>query len=360
MAAERYGAAAARPAGAAWGRDGGTRWARAVPPQFLMIVPATAALYAVSLAVAPGSVAPSSILTVLSFASILALAALGQTLVIQQGGLDLSVPGVISLAAVLVTKFSAGSDAALAVWIAAALGCGVASGLVCGLAITRFLITPLVATLAVNALLTGTVLYITKGASTEAVPPGLAAFAAGRSGGVPNLAWFALAVVALAETVMRGTATGRRFVAVGVSPAAARAAALPVARTRVATYAAAGFFYALAGVLLAGYLGVPSLLVGQTYLLPTITVVVLGGTSLAGGTGSVAATAVGALFLVQLQQVIVGLGAPISAQFIIQAAIILLGMALRIVPWRRGLARLRPRPRSGREANKGGADHQAT
>ena len=59
-------------------------------------------------------------------------------------------------------------------------------------------------------------------------------------------------------------------------------------------------------MLLAGYLGVPSLLVGQTYLLPTITVVVLGGTSLAGGTGSVAATAVGALFLVQLQQVIVG------------------------------------------------------
>ncbi len=107
--------------------------------------------------------------------------------------------------------------------------------------------------------------------------------------------------------------------------------------------------YALAGVLLAGYLGVPSLLVGQSYLLPSITVVVLGGTSLAGGAGSVAATAVGAIFLVQLQQVIIGMGAPTFAQFIIQAVIILLGMALRAVPWRTGAGVLR-RLRAGEHA----------
>ena len=112
---------------------------------------------------------------------------------------------------------------------------------------------------------------------------------------------------------------------------------------KTATYAIAGLFYALAGVLLAGYLGVPSLLVGHTYLLPTITVVVLGGTSLLGGAGSVAATAIGAIFLVQLQQVIIGMGAPTSAQFIIQAVIILLGMALRAAPWRLGAGLLRGR-----------------
>ena len=327
---------------------------RLVPPQFIMIVPATIVLYAVSLVVAPGSVASSSILTVLCFASILALAALGQTLVNQQGGLDLSVPGVISLAAVLVTKFPAGDNATLALWVAAALASGLVSGLVCGVAITRFLVTPLVATLAVNALLYGTVLYLTKGTSTEAVPTALGSFAVGRTAGIPNLAWFALVVVTAAEVTVRSTVMGRRFVAIGVSARAARAAALPVTRTKILTYVIAGGAYALAGVLLAGYLGVPSLLVGQSYLLPTITVVVLGGTSLSGGAGSVAATAIGAIFLVQLQQVIIGMGAPTSAQFIIQAVIILLGMALRAVPWRLGAGVLRARLAGERALRSGG------
>ena len=140
---------------------------------------------------------------------------------------------------------------------------------------------------------------------------------------------------------------GRRFVAVGVNARAARAASLRVTTYKVATYAVAGAFYALSGILLAGYLRVPSLLVGNSYLLPTITVVVLGGTSLLGGAGSVAATAIGAIFLVQLQQVVIGMGAPTSAQFVIQAAIILLGMSLRVVPWRL-LVRCDPRRASGR------------
>jgi ribose transport system permease protein len=311
-----------------------TRIFRALPPQFALIVPATVILYIVSPLLAAGSVSGSSILIVFSFASILAIAAIGQTLVIQQGGLDLSVPGVISLAAVLVTKFPDGDNSALALWIAGALACGVVSGLICGIAITRFRVTALVATLAVNALLYGTVLYLTKGTSTEAVPTMLSGFAVGRIYGVPHLAIFAVILVLLIEIGIRTTVWGRRFVAVGVSARAARAASLRVTSYKVATYAIAGAFYALSGVLLAGYLRVPSLLIGNSYLLPTITVVVLGGTSLLGGAGSVAATAIGAIFLVQLQQVVIGMGAPTSAQFVIQAGIILLGMSISVVPWR--------------------------
>jgi ribose transport system permease protein len=323
---------------------------RTLPAQFMVIVPATVLLYMVSFVVAPGSVSAGAMLTVLCFASILATAAIGQTLVVQQGGLDLSVPGVISLAAVLVTKFPAGDNSALALWIGAALASGAVSGLICGLAITRFFVTPLVATLAVNALLYGTVIYVTKGTSTESVPSALSNFAVGRLFGVPQLALFTLAAVVLVEIGVRGSAMGRRFVAVGVSAQAARAAGIRVVGLKTATYAAAGFFYALAGVLLAGYLRVPSLLVGHNYLLPTITVVVLGGNSLLGGAGSVAATALGAIFLVQLQQVIIGMGAPTSAQFIIQAIIILLGMALQVVPWREGFNVL-----NGRSAGASGA-----
>ena len=144
--------------------------------------------------------------------------------------------------------------------------------------------------------------------------------------------------------------------AVGVNARAARAASLRVVSYKVATYAIAGAFYALSGVLLAGYLRVPSLLVGNSYLLPTITVVVLGGTSLLGGAGSVAATAIGAIFLVQLQQVVIGMGAPTSAQFVIQAAIILLGMSLRVVPWRVLVNAVRARRRPERTLRKDAAE----
>ena len=252
---------------------------------------------------------------------------------IQQGGLDLSVPGVISLAAVLVTKFPDGDNAALIPWIAAAIASGFLSGLICGIAITRFSVTALVATLAVNALRTAPCCISPRGLRQRRCRRCLAALPSAASMACRFLRSCA-ALTLLIEIGVRATVWGRRFVAVGVSARAARAASLRVTTYKVATYGIAGAFYALSGVLLAGYLRVPSLLVGNSYLLPTITVVVLGGTSLLGGAGSVAATAIGAIFLVQLQQVVIGIGAPTSAQFVIQAGIILLGMAIRVAPWR--------------------------
>ena len=98
-------------------------------PEFLFIVPATLLLFLISPLLAPGSVSLSTSLSVFSFASILAVAAIGQTLVIQQGGLDLTVPGVISLAAVLVTKYPDGENARLLPWTVMALGRRVSVGL---------------------------------------------------------------------------------------------------------------------------------------------------------------------------------------------------------------------------------------
>jgi ribose transport system permease protein len=303
-------------------------------PQFLAIWVATALLFALAFVIAPGSVSGSSLATALSFAAILAIASIGQTLVVQQGGLDLTVPGVISLAAVLVTKFPAGDDLLLLLWGAMAILGGAGSGVLCGIAIVGFRITPLVATLAVNALLYGVVLYLTRGTATQAVPEVLSSLALTRVLGVPTLALVAVAAVALVEVFVQKTVLGRTFVMIGTSQRAARAAAMRVSAYTVATYVAAGVTYAVAGILLSGYLDVPSLMIGKSYLLPTVAAVVLGGTSLLGGVGSVAASAVGALFLVQLEQETLGMGAPTSVQGIIEALIIALGMALRLVPWR--------------------------
>jgi ribose transport system permease protein len=302
-------------------------------PKFLAIWLATILLFLVAPWLAPGSVSASSLLTLSSFAAVLAIASIGQTLVVQQGGLDLTVPGVISLAAVLVTKFPNGDDALLLPWMLAAVAAGALSGLVCGLAITALRVTPLVATLAVNALLYGFVLYFTRGASTQAVPQILSDFALLRIWGIPTLAIIAVVTLVVVEVAMRASVWGRRFVAIGTSPRAARAAGMRVSVYIVGAYVAAGISYAVAGILLSGYLGVPSLFVGKTYLLPTVAAVVLGGTSLLGGSGSVVATAVGAVFLVQLEQETLGMGAPVSVQNIVEAVIIAVGMALRLVSW---------------------------
>jgi ribose transport system permease protein len=309
-------------------------------PSYSGIWVATVLLFAVSPLLAEGSVSSSALVSTLPFASILAIASIGQLLVVQQRGLDLSVPGMISLATVVVAQYADGSDGRLPVAIALAVAACALAGLVSGIAITTLGITPLVATLGVNALLLGVILQISHGSDPPAAPPGLASFALGKTAGVPQLVFLAAVLVAIIAAIVRATIVGRRFVAVGASAPAAHAAGISVRRYQIATYMAAGVAYAAAGVLLAGFLNTPGLSTGDSYLLPTIAAVVLGGTSLAGGAGSVVATAAGALFLTQLQAVVLGMGAPNSAQLIIQGVIIALGMGLRTVPW----DRLRRRP----------------
>jgi ribose transport system permease protein len=304
-------------------------------PRFGAIWLATAVLFAVSPLLASGSVSSSALLSMFPFAAILAIAGIGQTLVVQQRGLDLSVPGMITLTTIIVTKYPNGANGRLAAAIGIALAACIAFGLVSGIAVTRLGITPLVATLGVNALLLGTVYQITSGSSTTSAPPGLARFALGKTVGIPNAVIVAVVVVALVAAVMRGTVIGRRFIAVGTSAGAAHVAGIRVARYQVATYVLAAVAYCGAGIFLAGFLNTPGISAGNDYLLPSIAAVVLGGTSLAGGSGSVIATAIGALFLTQLDQVVLGMGAPASVQFLIQGAIIALSMAIRNVPWRR-------------------------
>ncbi len=310
------------------------------PPRYSAIWVATALLFAVSPLFASNSLSKSALLSMLPFASMLAVAAIGQTLVVQQRGLDLTVPGMILLSTVIVTQHPAGSDSGLPVAILLVVVACVASGLVSGLAITQFGITPLVATLGVNALLLGTVYQLTNGQATASATPALATFVGHKTFGLPNTAIVAVIAVSIVSVLIRTTVLGRRFVAVGASPAAARAAGIRVDLYLIATYVLASLAYGATGLLITGYLLTPGLSAGSTYLLPTIAAVVLGGTSLAGGNGTVVGSAVGAVFLTQLAQVVTANGAPLSVEFIIQGSIIALGMLLRNVPWRRLWSRL--------------------
>jgi ribose transport system permease protein len=304
------------------------------------ILAATIGLFALSPLLASGSLGAGSVNNMLPFAAALAITAVGQTLVIQQGGIDLSVPGMVSLGAVVFTKHADGSDGAITTAILLVLVCGLAIGLLNGLVVTRLRVTPLVATLAANALLLGGVQQISGGVPTSA-PSSWSDFALGKAMGVPHTVIIALVVIVVVAIVVKRTVVGRQFEATGENDLAARAAGIRVATMKISAYVAAAVLSGCAGVLLAGILHSPSLFVGDTYLLSSIAATVLGGTPLTGGAASVIATGIGALFLSQLNQVLAATGAETSVQLLVQGAVIAVSVALTNLDWRPRWSRAR-------------------
>lgn len=310
------------------GRSAEAVWRRALAGSWVPITVATAALFIVSPVIAPGSLDAAPLLSMLPFASVLAIAAAGQTLIVQQRGLDLSVPGMIALAAVLATALP--QQYGWGVWpavVAAVVLPGV-FGLLNGAIVAGLRIMPLVATLGMNAVLLGTVFSIANGTPSGAADE-LNRFALARTLGVPNTVLIAIVVVAVAAVVTQRSIIGRRLTAVGVSEPAAAVVGVRVRMYQVAAYGFAGLCYGAAGVLLAGYTKTPALFLGDQYLLPTVAAVVLGGTALTGGIASIAATAVAALFLTQLGQLLRSVGWPDALQLITQAVVLVLVVVIR-------------------------------
>ena len=294
-------------------------------------------VFVLSFAISPGTLAYSSLSSMLAFAGVLAIAAVGQTLVIQQRGLDLSLPSTMALAALVFAKRSdTGSPVAFA--LVAALTTSVTIGVGNGLLVTRLYITPLIATLAMDSLVLAAVWGYSKGLPV-AVPDGLGDLTRSSFLNVPNVVWMALIPVVFVAVVISKSVVGRRFTFAGANPYAAASAGIKVHRYVIASYVGSAVCAGLAGILLAGYTGGTTVNLGVTYLLPSIAAVVVGGTPLTGGRGSVIASAAAALFLAQLSQLALSLGAPTSAQLLIQSACIVLAVGLRRVAWNRLLSR---------------------
>lgn len=288
---------------------------------------AVAALFAISPLIALGSVGPTAIVSMLPFAALTAIVAVGQTLVIQQGGLDLSIPGAVTLGALIVAKF--GADWGLATAILVAVLATSLFGLLSGVVIAYFGLPPLVVTIASNALMIGFVQAISGGFGSQTVPE-LSSFALSRVGGIPVLAFFALGIVVVVHVVLKATRLGRRFELVGENPRSAANIGIATRGYTISAYWLATLLAAAAGVLLAGLLRSPTLTAGNDYLLPSIAAVVLGGTALTGGKGSVVGTALGALFLAQLGQLVQTFTQATAVQNIVQALIIGVGIVAQL------------------------------
>lgn len=305
----------------------------------IKIIIVTGILYGITAVIVPNALRSSALAATFPIAAVLGLASVGETLVIQQRGLDLSVPGTMALSAYLAASLPSDHFSTIGALFIVALVAGVI-GCVNGALVTVGRITPLVATLAVGGLLEGVLLTVSGTAPANATGT-LARLGSYKLGGVTELLWISIAITLIVGAWVRGTTFGRRFVGVGASPAAGRVAGLVVNRYVVLSYVVGSLCYAGAGVLLVSYVGTTSTSMGNPYELAVIAAVIIGGTPLEGGRGSVVATWVAALLLAELDQIVVTLGAPNSTQLLIQSLVIAAAASLarlrigRLSGWRR-------------------------
>jgi ribose transport system permease protein len=249
---------------------------------------------------APGFVSFGNVMRLAGLAGFLGIVAIGETLVILTGGIDLSIAWVVTGAGCVFTKVTEGQSDLLAVGFVAALTVGLVGGLINGIGIAKFRISPIVMTLGMNNVLQGLTLLYTNGTPTGSTPPLIKTIATGYAGPIPVLVIFWLLLSGVVIAVLRLTRAGRRLFGVGESPLVSFLSGVRNDRVIIATYAFSGLAAALTGVLYAGFSGASFLGMGDQFVLPAIAAVVLGGTSIFGGSGGYGGTIIGALFLTVL------------------------------------------------------------
>jgi ribose/xylose/arabinose/galactoside ABC-type transport system permease subunit len=276
------------------------------------------------------------------------MTALAQMQVIKTGGIDLSVPGTMSLAALIMVGVGAGSDENVGTAILIALAAGAAIGLVDGILIGGLKLNALIVTLAVGSIVVGVVRrYASTFPAQNPVPEGWSNLVTTRFFGVSAVLWIGLSLTVVVSLILRYTTVGRRFQVVGANPVAANVVGVRVNLDLILVYVVAALFYATAGIALAGLIGRPGVYVGTQYLLAPIAAVVIGGASLTGGLASPFSTLAAAIFLTGLNQMMLIMGLPTSLQFVVFGLVIIGGMLIsgdRIIKGVEQLLRERRRP----------------
>ena len=280
-----------------------TLGAQAVAP--LLLIAFSVALIAFGAHLAPGFASASNLFQLLKLASFLGLAAIGQTIVMLTGGIDLSIAWVLTASAVVFTALCNGQDANIVPAAAAALSVGLVTGLVNGFGVVKLRISPIVMTLAMNNIMLGATLIWTGGTPSGSSSPLVRSLATGSLGVVPAMVilWCGLAVVTV--VAVKYTRGGRILLGVGENPRVTFLTGLSNDRTIIAAYVICGFMSSATGILFAAFSGASFLGMGDQFVLPTIAAVVLGGTSMFGGRGGYGGTMAAVVFTTILTTVLV-------------------------------------------------------
>lgn len=297
-------------------------------------------IFALTSLYSPGFAAPSHLRSLIVVSAFTGIVAIGQTLVIIGGGIDLSVPWVLNSSAILVTLIADGANGPLLWAVPAIVAGGALVGAINGAGIAWAGIPPIIMTLSTNTILQGLLLVATGGSPPAMTPHVLQVMATGRAGPLPVIMLIWLALAAAVTLLLGRTVLGRYLYALGTARMVAEFSGVPVRRVILSAYAISGATAAFAGVLLTGYSGQAYLGMGDPFLFTSIAAVAIGGASILGGNGTYLGTIAGALVLTILTGLLAIFRLSNGALLVIYGVVILFTVSLATPAVQSAVARL--------------------
>lgn len=264
------------------------------------------------------------------------LIAIVMTFVIVTGGIDLSVGSILGMSAILLGVFWKNLGLPLELAMLLTLGVGTLAGFVNGLIITRFKFPPLIATLGTLALYRGIAEGVSEARSVRGYPDWFYVLGQGQFLGVPTQLWLFLAATIIAAIVLGMTTWGRATYAIGSNETAARFSGLRVDWIKIAIYSASGFAAALAAVIFVSRVSTTRSDMGTGIELDAITAVVLGGTSIFGGRGTIVGTVLGLILIQALKNGLSLAGVKSDGTIVLIGAVLILTILVSNFVYRGG------------------------
>jgi len=258
---------------------------------------------------------------------------MGATFVILMGSIDLSIEGIVALTAVVTATLVVNDHNSINIGFFAvpvAMLAGAAIGAISGATHVYLKIPSFMTTLGIGFICIGIATAALGGFPVRITDRGFRALTLGKTFALPHGVWIALMSIIVAYVIQQRTRLGRWVYAIGTDEITARHSGVPVERTRVLVFALAGLFSGLAGAMAASQLGQGHALIASGRLFTTITAVVVGGTSLVGGVGSVLNSVVGVFVVIVLTNGMVLMGVPPFVQQGVQGLLIIVAVSLAL------------------------------
>lgn len=288
------------------------------------VAPILVALFTVFSLFSPFFLTSGNIEAMLAANSVVLIASVGMTFVFLMGGIDLSISTVISASAVISGLVMAATESVFLGGLTA-IGVGVGFGLINGLLIGGLGLTPFITTMATQLIARGIAFVLSQGIAVQGTPYSLMDFGFVTVFGIPAVTWVGLLVVVFCVLLLSQTQWGRHVMLIGSNRNAAHFSGINVKLTEISVYSLSGLLAGIAGFISISNLGNAIPGVGDTLLLLIIGAVVLGGTTMDGGEGSITRTVLGIGLLSVLISGLNLIGIPFYDQLIIQGLLIFMG-----------------------------------
>lgn len=267
----------------------------------------------------------STLVRTISFTTIVAF---GQTLVLLTGGIDLSVAGIAGVSGIIASWLMVNTGINPFVCILVTMIAGFGAGCINGLIITKVKLVPFIVTLATGEVFGGFIYLITQGWPIQNIPGSVTAIGRGMVGMVPVPTIIMIVIGIILMVMLKYFPFGRYIYALGGNENAARITGVKTDRIKVMVYGLSGLMASIAGILITARLGAAQPSVGSTWVMPSVTAAIIGGTSLLGGQGGIGGTIIGSILMGVISNAIVLLEVSPYAEKVIVGVVVLVAVAI--------------------------------